>query len=249
MLALIPARAGSKGIPGKNLQPLAGLPLIAHSIRLARLCPQVGRVLVSTDSEAIAEVARAHGAEAPFLRPPELARDETPMWPVVRHALEAVDPEGLYGELLLLDPTSPGRLPEDVAGALSRLRAVRDADGIVAVSEPPFNPLWHCVVEEEGWLRPLFEEGRTYGRRQDVPRVLRINAALYIWRTAFVRTESQTWLSGRHLLYEIPEARALHIDEPYELELAEAAIASGVLRLPWLEPRGGRGRQGYHLPP
>jgi len=93
ILAVIPARGGSKGLPGKNIRPLAGLPLIAHSIKLAQFCPQVTRLIVSTDSEEIAAVARKFGAEIPFMRPFDLAQDDTPMWPVLRHALQMVESE------------------------------------------------------------------------------------------------------------------------------------------------------------
>src|SRR3989304_4564407 len=89
LLAVIPARGGSKGLPGKNIRPLAGIPLIAHSILLARLCPEIDRLAVSTDSPEIAAVAKQYGADVPFMRPAELARDDSPSWPVVRHALEA----------------------------------------------------------------------------------------------------------------------------------------------------------------
>lgn len=87
ILAVIPCRGGSKGLPGKNIRKLAGLPLVAHSIRFANSCPEIARLIVSTDNEEIANVAREHGGEAPFLRPRELAQDETPMWPVLQHAL------------------------------------------------------------------------------------------------------------------------------------------------------------------
>jgi N-acylneuraminate cytidylyltransferase len=240
-LAVVPARGGSKGLPGKNIRPLAGLPLIAHSLRLAALCPEIGRTIVSTDSEEIAAVARAAGGDVPFLRPPELAGDETPMLPVLRHALEAVDRDGSgYDLLLLLDPTSPGRLPEDVARAHALLAAEPAADGVVAVSEPPFNPIWHGVVERGGYLEQLFPEGSAYGRRQDVPRVLRINAALYLFRTAFLREAHETWLEGRHLALEIPDLRAFHIDDADGFRLCEAAVAAGIVELPWLQADGTR---------
>lgn len=235
-LALIPARGGSKGVPGKNLRPLAGLPLVAHSIRCASLCPEVGRIVVSTDSEEIAEAARSLGAETPFLRPAELARDETPMWPVVRHALDALDPDGgRHPAVLLLDPTSPGRLPGDVSEARARLERERAADAVVAVSEPGFNPIWHAVVERDGFLEHLIPEGRGYGRRQDLPRVLRINGALYLFRSAFVRREAETWLAGRLLALEIPDLRAFHIDAEDDLALCELVLEAGLVRLPWLE--------------
>jgi CMP-N,N'-diacetyllegionaminic acid synthase len=230
-LAVIPARGGSKGLRGKNVRVLAGLPLLEHSVRLARLCPEIDRTIVSTDSEEIAEVARAAGAEVPFLRPPELARDDTPMLPVLRHALAELDSG--WDFLLLLDPTSPGRLPEDVAAAHRLLADRRDADGVVSVSEPAFNPIWHAVVERDGLIEPLHSESRAYGRRQDAPRVLRINAALYLFRTAFLHSERETWLDGRHVPLEIPDLRAFHIDTADDFALCELVLTSGLVSLPW----------------
>jgi N-acylneuraminate cytidylyltransferase len=234
-LAVVPARGGSKGLPGKNVRCLAGLPLIEHSLRLAALCPEIERTIVSTDSEEIAAVARGSGGEVPFVRPDELSEDETPMLPVLRHALGEVDPAGTaYDYLLLLDPTSPGRLPGDVSKAHALLGRNAAADGVVSVSEPGFNPIWHAVVERDGFLEQLIAEGRRYGRRQDLPRVLRINAALYLFRTDFLRRERETWLNGRHLPLEIPELRAFHIDTEDDLKLCELVIESGLVTLPWI---------------
>jgi len=201
------------------------------------MCPEVDRVILSTDSEAIADVARQFGADVPFRRPPELAEDGTPMWPVLRHALDAIETmdQVAYDYLLLLDPTSPGRLPEDVAAALQRLEAVPAADGIVGVSQPDFNPIWHCVVDRDGWLANLVETGASFHRRQDVPAVYRINASLYIWRAEFVRREREDWRThGRHLMHEIPEIRAIHIDDIAGLQHAEYLVNSGLVNLPWL---------------
>ena len=236
VLAVIPARGGSKGLPGKNIRPLAGLPLVVHSIRLAQLCPMISRAIVSTDSLEIAEVARRAGAEAPFVRPAELARDDTPMWPVVRHALATEDERSgePFDYVLLLDPTSPARLPDDVEGAYERLRKHQDADGIVGVSRPPFSPIWHCVVERDGLMASLIEGGEHFGRRQEVPPVYRINGSLYLWRAGFVRSETREWRRGRHLIYEIPEPRALSIDDLEEFDRAELLIRHGRIRLPWL---------------
>lgn len=237
LLAVIPARGGSKGLPGKNIRPLAGLPLIAHSICLARLCPEVTRTIVSTDSAEIADVARRHGADVPFHRPPELAQDDTPMWPVVRHALESVErlDDRPYEFVLLLDPTSPGRLPGDVAQSVAKLARKPDADGVIGVSQPEFSPIWHTVIERDGWMADFAPEGARYNRRQDVPTVYRINASLYLWRAAFVRREAGGWRTGRLLLHEIPEARAIHIDELHEFEKADLLIRHGLIRLPWLD--------------
>jgi CMP-N,N'-diacetyllegionaminic acid synthase len=135
VLAVIPARGGSKGVPGKNIRPLAGLPLIGHSIRLAKLCAEIAECVVSTDSAEIAEVARECGAEVPFLRPAELARDDTPMWPVLQHALSEMESiaNRRYGSVLLLSPASPGRLPEDVSKAIDLLEQDQSAVGFTVL--------------------------------------------------------------------------------------------------------------------
>ncbi len=112
--------------------------------------------------------------------------------------------------------------------------ALPSADGVVSVSEPAFNPIWHAVVERDGFLEQLIPEGRRYGRRQDLPRVLRINAALYLFRTEFLRQERETWLNGRHLALEIPELRAFHIDTEDDLTLCELVLGAGLVSLPWL---------------
>lgn len=236
ILAVIPARGGSKGLSGKNIRPLAGLPLIAHSIKLAKLCPQITRLIISTDAEEIAVVARQFGAEVPFMRPADLARDDTSMWPVMRHALEVIEREenSKYDFLLLLDPTSPGRLPEDIAGALKKLQAQPKAAGIISVSQPEFNPIWHCVTERDGWMADLIDTAGKYNRRQNVPVVYRINASLYIWKTDFVRREAEGWRHAPHLIYEIPEARAVHIDDLHGFEMAELMIRHGLIKLPWM---------------
>lgn len=237
LLAVIPARGGSKGIAGKNIRPFAGLPLIAHTIMFARLCPEIDRCIVSTDSPEIADVAKEFGADVPFMRPAELAQDDTPMWPVLRHALAQVEQhaEGRYDLLLLLDPTSPTREPSDIAGAMQSLQRSPTAEGIVGVSQPDFNPIWHCVVERDGWMADLIEGGGDFDRRQQVPPVYRINGSLYIWRTEFVRTQEHSWRqSDKHLIYETPEARAMSIDTLQEFQRAEMLVQSGLVSFPWL---------------
>ena len=245
LLAVIPARGGSKGLPGKNIRPFAGLPLIAHSILLAKMCPEIDRCIVSTDSPDIAAVARDFGADVPFVRPAELAQDDTPMEPVLRHALfsvEALD-RAKYDYLLLLEPPSLARLPEDIEGAYRRLQETPDADGIIGVSQPEFNPIWLCVIERDGWMTNLLEEGANYSRRQDVPVVYRINGTLYIWRTEFVRSQESAWeRHGKHLLHEIPESRAITTDTMDEFERAALLVKEGLITLPWLSRSSTEGK-------
>jgi CMP-N-acetylneuraminic acid synthetase len=151
--------------------------------------------------------------------------------------LEAVETKERrrYEYLLLLDPTSPGREPKDISEALSELEASPNADGILGVSQPDFNPIWHCVVEKDGWMTDLFEEGPGYDHRQDVPPVYRIHGSLYIWRTEFVRAHGNAWrTTGKHLIYETPEFRSLSFDTFEEFERANTLVESGFINLPWM---------------
>ena len=237
MLAIVPARGGSKGLPGKNIRPLGGIPLIAHSIRMARMCPLISRLVVSTDSEEIADVARREGADVPFMRPPELASDDTPMWPVLQHALSAVERlDGRkYGSVLLLDPTSPGRLPEDVQHALAILEADTTAVGVISASEPHFNPRWVCVEPDDGgYIRQSFDNPKAYTRRQDVPPMYRVNGSLYLWRRDYVAEANSLELyDSPHRMILIPEDRAIHIDELHDFRLAELLLREGLIEFPW----------------
>jgi CMP-N,N'-diacetyllegionaminic acid synthase len=235
ILAIVPARAGSKGLPGKNIRELAGLPLLVHSLRCAALCPEIDRCIVSTDGTEIEEVARAHGGDVPFLRPPELAQDDTPMMPVLAHALAEVERmEGRrYGSVLLLDPTSPGRLPSDVAAAVKILEQDPQAAGVMACSRPTFNPFWVGVVQRGGYLEPAFPQAATYETRQSVPPFYRINGALYLWRREFVMS-GKRWSDAPHRLLEMPEVRAFSIDDLYEFRLAELLLKNKLVELPWL---------------
>ncbi|MGZ4601799.1 acylneuraminate cytidylyltransferase family protein [Oryzihumus sp.] len=239
ILAVIPARGGSKGLPGKNIRSLVGLPLIAHSVKAAAMTPEVTRCIVTTDSEEVASVARAHGGDVPFLRPPHLAADDTPMAPVIRHALATVEEEEgrSYDAVLLLDPTSPSRLPSQIGGAARRLFTDDGLDGVISVSEPTFQPLWVGVRErEDGQVERYFPQGTGITRRQDADRFLRINGNFYLWRSDFVRRLETSWFDeGRHAGAEIPEAQAFSIDDEYEFRLIEALVGAGLIRLPWME--------------
>jgi len=243
LLAVIPARGGSKGLPRKNILPFAGLPLIAHSIRMAALCHEIDRCIVSTDSDEIATVAREHGGDVPFLRPAEIAEDDTPMWPVLQHALTEMERQTRtqFGALLLLDPTSPGRMPDDISKALEILGSDPLAAGVVAVSEPGFNPRWVCVEEVGGYMKQLVPQTATYVRRQDVPPVYRVNALLYLWRREYVLNQNAPgFYQTPHRMLVVPEKRAIHIDESYDFALAELLVREGFVEFPWLASvRGG----------
>ncbi|HNQ77856.1 MAG TPA: acylneuraminate cytidylyltransferase family protein [Acidobacteriota bacterium] len=239
VLCVIPARGGSKGLPGKNIKELMGHPLIAHSIMCAKMAPSLERIIVSTDDVEIASIARKYGADVPFMRPAELATDTSAMIRVLQHALTEMEKIGhiRYESLLLLDPTSPGRYPDDIEKAVRMAESDPDADGVIGVSEPEFNPLWHCVVEKDGLMSPLIPGASKFTRRQDVPRVFRINASLYLWKRDFILSEKAAkWIEeGKHLMLEIPEQRAIHIDHLEDFEKAKLFLKEKLVELPWIK--------------
>jgi N-acylneuraminate cytidylyltransferase len=242
VLAVIPARGGSRGLPGKNVRPLCGIPLVGHAIRAAAMTPSVTRTILTTDSEEIADVARLWGGDVPFMRPVELAGDDTPMAPVVAHALASVEEqEGRsYDAVLLLDPTSPARLPQQLDAAAELLWSNPDLDGVISVSEPTFQPEWVGVRETvpNGALERYFATGTGVVRRQDASRYLRINGNFYIWRAASARALERSWFDeGTYAGIEIPEAQAFSIDDEYEFRLIQALVDAGLITFPWLEDR------------
>lgn len=236
ILAVIPARGGSQGLPGKNLKELGGVPLVGHSIAAARTVPEVRRTIVSTDDKQIASVSRSLGAEVPFLRPAHLATDTAPTGPVIAHALAAAEAEdgSPYDAVLLLEPTSPVRDPARLAEAVTLLGAHPDADGVVSVSVPGFDPMSTGVeVDTSGAIRRAFPEAAGQTRRQDSTRAFRkLNGNFYLWRADFVRRLEHSWLDeGRFLAVEIPEAQAFSIDTPYDFDLVEAVVQAGLVDL------------------
>jgi CMP-N,N'-diacetyllegionaminic acid synthase len=241
VLAVIPARGGSKGLPRKNLRPLGGIPLIGHTIRCAALIPEVSRAIVSTDDPEIASVARELGGDVPFMRPAELANDDAPTAAVVRHALEFAERQDQkkYDAVILMEPTSPCRDPAVLGRAIRELAAdvaVGDdaVDGLIAVSEPVFNPLWVGVrVGQNGALEHIFPEAAGITRRQDVAPFLRINGNFYVWRSGLVRRLQASWFDeGTFRGFVIPESQAFSIDDDYEFRLIEALIGAGMNHLP-----------------
>ncbi len=149
-LGIIPARGGSKGIPNKNLLQLGGKPLIAYTVEAARASGVIDRLILSTDSEAIAEIGRSLGVEVPFMRPPELASDDAPMLPVVQHAVSQMEQSGWVADIVvLLQPTSPLRRPERIQQAVELLKS-SDCSSVVSVTEIPemFAPQKAMVIHD-----------------------------------------------------------------------------------------------------
>lgn len=216
------ARGGSKGLPGKNIRHLAGKPLIAWAIENARAVKRLSRVIVSTDSEAIAEVARNHGAEVPFLRPAELARDDSPEWLAWRHALTYLkDMEGALPEATVSIPTTaPLRLPVDIENCLDEY-AKGGADMVITVTEAHRNPYFNMVKVLPGGAADLVipSEGGVM-RRQDAPLVYDMTTVAYVARPGFVMS-SKGAFEGRVRAVQVPVERAIDIDTLLDFEIAE----------------------------
>jgi CMP-N,N'-diacetyllegionaminic acid synthase len=180
VLALVPARGGSKGIPCKNLRPLAGYSLIEYAARVARECGVVDRAVLTTDSNEIAAEGRRVGLHVPFLRPSSLAEDDTPMKPVIEHALGELAQSGFAPQLvLLLQPTSPLRTPDHLRSAVRLLRET-NADSVVSVTEVPrhLSPAYVMRVEG-GELRPFLAESAHLTRRQDARQAFARDGTVY----------------------------------------------------------------------
>ena len=220
---VIGARGGSKGVAGKNFRPLLGKPLIAWSIEQALACPDIKRVVVSTDSEAIAEVSRAAGAHVPFMRPAELANDTAGKWEVWQHALAATDahfagdPIDLFVDL---DCTSPLRDVDDISKAIAQFRAT-DKDAVFTVCEARKNPYFNMLEADEGGnLRICKQLPKPIVRRQDAPKVVEHVASIYVLSPEYLRRGTGL-LSGRTEGYDIGSAKSLDIDSEFDFELVE----------------------------
>jgi N-acylneuraminate cytidylyltransferase len=224
-LGVIAARGGSKGFPGKNLCRLAGLPLIVHTILAAQQSRILDGFLVTTDDPAIAEAARAAGASVPFMRPPELATDDIPVWPAVLHATEQW--EKMAGRsadaVVLLQPTSPLRTAGDIDGCITRFRD-SEADICSSVTAPHDSPYFNMVEPvpgEQDLIRPCSPLMLNRSRRQEAPPVYVLNGAVYVVRRDVLQGLENQFRIGRNVSYEMPRARSVDIDGPDDLEFAE----------------------------
>jgi CMP-N,N'-diacetyllegionaminic acid synthase len=222
IIGLIPARGGSKGIPGKNLQLVGGRPLIEWTCRAAVASTTLSRCVVSTDAPEIAEAARASGVEAPFMRPAELARDETPMIEVVAHALDALDaPDAI----VLLQPTSPLRTADHIDAAV-RLWEDTQADSVVSVVEVPHAMTPSSLLLVVGGRLEPFAQGAAPTRRQDKERLFARNGpAVLVTRRNVLLGGSLYGEDSRPL--EMSAHDSVDVDTPFDLDLADWLLRRG----------------------
>lgn len=226
VLAVVPARGGSKGLPGKNLAPVGGRSLVARAVDAARGCPRVGRVIVSSDDDAILEAARRAGAE-PLRRPPALATDEARSEPVALHALDALA-DWRPDVLCLLQPTSPLREAGDVDAALALLEADPRLDAVVSVFEPRHSPWKAFRLGDDGHLHGLVDDDAPFRPRQSLPPAYYPNGAVYAVRSAVLRGTGRL-VGPRTAPLVMSRERSLDVDDAADLAAAEA----------WLSAAGG----------
>lgn len=226
ILGLIPARGGSKGVPRKNVRPLLGKPLIAYTIEAALASVRLSRVVVSTDDAEIRDVARAAGADVPFLRPAELATDTARAIPVIQHAIAALEEEEgrQYDVVCYLEPPSPLRIAADIDGAIEKFFATQPCDSVISMVEANHHhPMYmkrlvddriepYCLPEPEGTPRQLF----------DPPCYMRNGAVYVCWRDTVMSAGTLRGAISRP--YVMPPERGVCIDSVEDWYLAEALL-------------------------
>lgn len=217
VLALIPARGGSKGIKGKNIIDLCGKPLIAHSIDAAKESTYVDCIMVTTDSEEIQRVSLEYGAYVPFLRPAELASDTAKTIDAVLHAVDWLKGQGeIFDILLLLQPTQPLRRAEDIDAALEVFES-KGEQGLVSVRSVEEHPILMRTIEE-GRLNNVLSIGSTV-RRQDMPEYVLVDGSIYINRIDGLNGE--TSFNDNPIPFRMRKENSVDIDESLDLELAK----------------------------
>ena len=221
-LIIIPARGGSKGIPYKNIAPLAGRPLLAYTVDVAREITDTGHIILSTDDEKIAECAAALGLSTDYRRPAELATDTAGSREVILDVMDYAEARGIdYDCIILLQPTSPLRIAEDVRAAMSKFS--ENIDMVVSVCESTANPYYNLFEETtDGYLEISKGDG-LLTRRQDAPKVYEYNGAVYVINPESIRRESMGSFAKK-VPSMMPAERSIDIDRPIDLQIADLLL-------------------------
>jgi len=220
------ARGGSKGVPGKNLRKVGGMPLVGHSIQIGLATPQIEEFFCSTDSEEIADAARGFGASIPFMRPAELAGDESPEWDAWQHFAKYLMAAGARDDdaMVSLPTTSPLRHVDDVQSAIA-LYESSSADAVVTTTEASRSPWFNMVtVDGEGHVQVLLgSESGGPARRQDTPKVFDLTTVAYVASLSHILSAPRLF-AGVVAGLEIPKERALDIDTELDLDIADFLV-------------------------
>lgn len=221
VLAIIPARGGSKRLPGKNTKNLNGKPLIAWTIISALKSKYIDRLIVSTDNAEIATVSEEYGAEVPFIRPSSLSSDIASTRDVVLHAVSELSDE--FDLIVVLQPTSPLRITSDIDNSLELLES-RSGDGVVSVCECEHSPLWSNRLPENKSMKGFLSSEIQGLRSQDIPKYFRLNGAVYVYSTAkYLRSDFDLNTSNAYA-FEMSIERSVDIDTKVDFMLANALM-------------------------
>jgi CMP-N,N'-diacetyllegionaminic acid synthase len=225
LIALIPARGGSKGLPGKNIKPLCGKPLIAWTIEQAKKSRYLDDIIISTDSEKIADISLRYGARVPFLRPKELGTDTATAIDVILYALDYLERQDRLPDLImLLQPTSPLREPEDIDGGAERL-FLSQAQAVVGVCEAEYHPLTMNTLPPDGCMKDFIKSDLVDANRQELPIYYRINGAIYVAYSNYVKTRKSLFGEETYA-YVMPRERSVDIDDEMDFKFAEFILKS-----------------------
>lgn len=220
ILALIPARGGSKGLPGKNIRPFSGKPLIAWTIEQALASRYLDKVIISTDDEEIIESSKRYGAEVPFVRPKKLATDDAKIIDVITHAVGWLASNDSYYDLIvLLQPTSPLRKSEDIDNALKLLFS-KKAQAIVSVCKTEHHPYWFNTLPRNGCMKNFFKPEAIKKNRQELPVFYRLNGAVYSAYCSYLKRQ-KSFLGYGTYSYIMPQERSIDIDTDIDFKFAE----------------------------
>lgn len=216
VLAIIPARGGSKGVPRKNIRQVAGKPLIAWTIEETKNSKYIDRLILSSDDAEIIAVAREWGCDVPFVRPAELALDDTPGIEPVIHVIHSLPG---YDYVVLLQPTSPLRTSHDIDACIETCVRTRSS-GCVSVTEPDKSPYWMFTLDAKGKMHPLIKSSGIGLRRQDLAKVYALNGAVYVADCKMLLVSRDLAGEGT-VAYIMPKERSLDIDHEMDLAVAD----------------------------
>lgn len=225
ILAIIPARGGSKGLPGKNIKPLLGKPLIAWTIEHAKKSKHIDKLIVSTDDEKIAEISKKYGAEVPFLRPSSLAKDDSPISNAIIHVINWFEKKGEYFDIIiLLEPTSPIRKDDDIDNAIELfIKNIKKADSLVSLGEVQLEKPHILRKIEKGFVTLFIKKNNKFYQRQQLPKTYFPYGVIYLSKIDAFK-KHKTFYQKRTIPYLIERWQNYEIDDIYDFICNEVIL-------------------------
>jgi len=223
VLAIIPARGGSKGIKRKNIKVLLDKPLLIWTVDVAIQSQYIDKLILSSDDIEIINIAKEYGVEVPFRRPSELAKDNTPGIDVILHAIDQCDG---YDIVVVLQPTSPLRIVEDIDGAINKMIEA-ESSSCVTLCKSEKSPYWMYSINNNNILSPFLNDSVLYQNRQDLPEIYSLNGAVYVARIEWMK-KHRSFIGNNTYGYIMPHIRSVDIDEELDFVLSESLLSSNI---------------------